>query len=107
MLSFDQARKQAFAILADARRGADPVEERRTTLKAPSVAVLASDYLERHAIPKKRPKSVRDDRAMLDNIVLPKLGARKVTEVARRDIETIHVALRTSPSRAPVQNCKL
>ena len=57
MLTFEQAKRQAFALLADARRGADPVEERRTARKAPTVAVLASDYLERHAIPKKRPKS--------------------------------------------------
>ena len=27
--------------------------------------------------PKKRPKSVRDDRAMFDDIVLPKLGSQK------------------------------
>ena len=88
MLTFEQAKKQAFALLADARRGADPVE------------VLASDYLERHAIPKKRPKSVRDDGAMLDNIILPKLGSKKVNEVTRRDIEVIHIAVQDRPYQA-------
>jgi hypothetical protein len=65
LLTFDQARKRARGLLADAMRGGDPVEMRKTERKAPTVANLAADYLERHAVPKKRPKSVRDDRAML------------------------------------------
>jgi integrase len=100
LLTFDQAKKQARAMLADAMRGADPVEARRATRRAPTVADLAADYLERHAIPKKRPKSVRDDRAMLDNIILPKLGAKKVASIGRRDIEAIHVAMKERPYQA-------
>ena len=100
LLTFDQAKRQARTILADAMRGQDPVEERRSARKAPTMAELASDYLERHAIPKKRPKSVRDDRAMLDNIVLPRLRSKKVEAVSRRDVETIHVGLKDRPYQA-------
>jgi Arm DNA-binding domain len=100
LLTFDQAKRQAPAILADAMRGKDPVEERRSGRKAPTVAELAADYLERHAIPKKRPKSVRDDRAMLDNIVLPRLRSRKVDAVTRRDVEAIHIGLKDRPYQA-------
>jgi integrase len=60
-LTFDQAKKQARAMLADAMRGEDPVEICKTARRAPSIADLAVDYLERHAVPKKRPKSVRDE----------------------------------------------
>jgi hypothetical protein len=77
LLTFDQAKRQARAMLADAMRGKDPVEEKRTARKAPTVADLAADYLAHHAVPKKRPKSVRDDRSMLDRIVLPTIGPRK------------------------------
>lgn len=100
LLTFDQAKKHARAMLADAMRGEDPVEVRKAARRAPSVADLAADYLERHAVPKKRPKSVRDDRSMLDNIVLPKLGAKKVVSVGRRDIEAIHIAMRDRPYQA-------
>ena len=58
LLTFDQAKKQARGILADALRGQDPVGERRAVRRAPNMADLASDYLERHAVPKKRPKTV-------------------------------------------------
>jgi integrase len=100
LLTFDQAKKQARAMLADAMRGEDPVEIRKTARRAPSIADLAVDYLERHAVPKKRPKSVRDDRAMLDNIILPKLGARKVNAIDRRDVEAIQVAMKDRPYQA-------
>ena len=100
LLTFDQAKKQARAMLADAMRGEDPVEIRKTARRAPSIADLSVDYLERHAIPKKRPKSVRDDRAMLDNIILPKLGAKKVDAIGRRDIEAIQVAMKDRPYQA-------
>jgi Arm DNA-binding domain len=54
LLTFDQAKKQRV-VLADAMRGEDPAEVRKSTRKAPSVADLAADYLERHAVPKKSP----------------------------------------------------
>jgi integrase len=100
LLTFDRAKKQARAILADAMRGEDPVEVRKATRRAPSVTDLAADYLERHAVPKKRPKSVRDDRAMLNNSILPKLGAKKVASIGRRDVEAIHVGMRDRPYQA-------
>ncbi len=100
LMTFDQAKKQARLILADAVRGADPVAERQAARQAPTMADLAADYLERHAIPKKRPNSVRNDRAMLQNIILPKLGRKKVVAITRRDIESIHVAMRDRPYQA-------
>jgi hypothetical protein len=99
-LTFDQATKQARTMLEDAMRGEGPVEIRKTARRAPSIADLAVDYLERHAAPKKRPKSVRDDRAMLDNIILPKLGAKKVDAIGRRDVKAIQVTMKDRPYQA-------
>jgi integrase len=100
LLTFDQAKKHARGILADALRGQDPVGERRAVRKAPNMADLASDYLERHAVPKKRPKSVRDDRAMLENVILPAVGTKKVASIERRDIESMHLRLSDRPYQA-------
>ena len=97
LLTVDQAKKQARAMLADAIHGDDPVENRNAARRAPSVADLAADYLGRHAVPKKRPKSVRDDRAMLDNIILPRLRAKKVDAIGRRDVEATQVVMKDRP----------
>jgi integrase len=99
-LTFEQAKKQARALLADAGRGQDPVSERRSKRQAPTLSDLAGEYLDKYAVPKKRPKSVRDDRAMLDNIVLPRLGSQKVAAIGRREIESLHAALRDRPYQA-------
>src|SRR5918993_4270127 len=99
-LTFEQAKKQARALLADAGRGQDPVSERRSKRQAPTLADLAADYLDKYATPKKRPKSVRDDRSMLHNIVPPKLGSQKVAAVGRREIEALHADLREHPYQA-------
>jgi len=56
--------------------------------------------LERHAVPKKRPKSVRDDRAMLENVILPAVGTKKVASIEQRDIESMHLRLRDRPYQA-------
>ncbi|MFL5068124.1 MAG: integrase arm-type DNA-binding domain-containing protein, partial [Xanthobacteraceae bacterium] len=99
-LTFDQAKKQARLLLADVLRGNDPAGRRRSERSGPTVNDLARDYLERHAIPNKRPKSVRGDRALIDQIIAPKLGRKKVVAVERRDIEAIHIAMRERPCQA-------
>src|SRR4051812_45785097 len=93
-------RRKLARHLRSRRRGQDPVSERRSKRQAPTFKFLASEYLEKYATPKKRPKSVRDDRAMLNNIVLPKLGPQKVAAVGRREIETLHATLQDRPYQA-------
>ncbi len=100
LLTFDQAKRQARTILADAMRGLDPAEAQRLARGAPTVRNLAADYVERHAVPNKRPKGVKDDRAMLETVILPKLGKRKVAEITRRDIEALHITYVDRPYRA-------
>jgi hypothetical protein len=66
LLSFEQAKKQARALLADAMCGADPAADRVEARKAPTMSELCEDYLSRHAIPTKRPNSVRNDRSLIE-----------------------------------------
>ncbi len=100
LLTFDQAKRRARTILADAMRGLDPADARRSARGAPTVRNLAADYVERHAVPNKRAKGVKDDRAMLETVILPKLGKRKVAEITRRDIEALHITYVDRPYRA-------
>ncbi len=100
LFSLNQAREIARGLLADAARGADPVAEAQTQRAAPTVEQLGAQYMTEHALPKKRPKSVRNDRSMLDRYVLPKLGKMKVHEVRSSDIAKLHNSLSDRPYQA-------
>lgn len=100
VLTAEEARKLAKKQLGSVAHGQDPAEERQTRRKAPTIKDLCDDYMERHALPNKRPVSVRDDRSMIEGIVLPKLGTKKAEDVTRRDIETLLHRMKDTPYRA-------
>lgn len=100
LLSLHQAREMARGLLSDVVRGADPVAEGQRLRQAPVVVDLAHRYLEEHAIPKKRPGSVRNDQSMLSRHILPSLGRLKVHEIRSGDISALHTSLMATPYEA-------
>jgi integrase len=90
VLTPDQARDRAKDLLAQVSHGADPVTEREKERRAATVAELAELYMERHLIPKGKPRSVVEFRGLLDRHILPALGRLKVSEVTRDDVEALH-----------------
>src|SRR5215470_15901942 len=100
LLTFHKAKERALILLADALKGNDPVADDRAAREAPTVRELAADYLEHHAIPKKRARSVDNDRSILDRIILPRFGGRKVATVQSRDIHALHVSMKDTPYQA-------
>src|SRR5262245_18631407 len=100
LLTFHKAKERARIILADALKGNDPVAEDRAIREAATMRHLAADYLEQHAIPKKRPRSVENDRSMINRIILPRLGSKKVAAVQSRDIHLLHVSMKNTPYQA-------
>ena len=65
-----------------------------------TVRQLADDYIERHAIPHKKPSSLKNDRQMLNVHVLPAIGKLKVSAVRRGDVESLLNPLSRTPCLA-------
>lgn len=97
VLTPDEARSLARQQLGQVARGEDPAAERRKRREAPTMRDLAEDYLERHAIPNKRPASVSGDQGMLKNYVLPKFANDQVADLTRRDFEPLIQGLSKKP----------
>ncbi|MCL4683215.1 site-specific integrase [Myxococcota bacterium] len=96
----EQARKRAASLLASVREGGDPSAERHAARTAPTVAELLDRYFKDYAEPRKKPKSLAQDRDIARRFLLPKLGRLRVADVTRDDLQRIHSALRDTPVMA-------
>jgi integrase len=99
-LTPDHARKQALQALSEVEQGRDPASVRDASRTAPTVADLCSRYLQDHAQGRKKPSSLRDDRRMIDQLILPSLGCRKVEDINALDLTRLHNSLRSTPYQA-------
>lgn len=96
-ITVDEARAVARRWLADVIRGGDPSAARKDYRQAPTMAELADRYMSEHAIPKKKPRSVYEDRRLLARHILPRLGTRKVLEITRETVANLHRDLASHP----------
>jgi integrase len=93
------ARERAIQLRGKIIDGIDPLQQRIDAQSEPTMDDLAKDYFERYAKPHKRASSLRNDRQMLEKIILPKIGLIRVRAVSRRDIESLHRGLKATPYR--------
>ncbi len=102
-ITLAEAHKAHASARAAVKRGEDPaashVQARFEALRAPTVAQLAHEYLERWAKPHKR--SWREDARILAKDVVPIWGRRKASDIRRRDV--IAMLDEVSDRGAPVQ----
>lgn len=96
----DEARKRARIQLGEVAAGHDPARERRDKLNRPKVSVLAKDYLNYHANLKKRVSTAREDKRMIDTIIVPRFGNQKVEEISARDIDRLMKKMAATPYQA-------
>lgn len=90
-------RIRASELRVRVRDGHDPMEERQQGRVEPTMTDLAGDYLERYALPNKRPTSVRNDSQMIDRFIRPELGKFRLKAIGKRDVESLHASLRETP----------
>lgn len=89
----EQAREKATLLALKVCAGEDPSVKALPIAISPTIEGLAEKYLKLHAENEKRPKSIKEDKAMLKNYILKRFGARKVVDITVEDIQTLHVSL--------------
>lgn len=94
------AREIARRWLAEVAQGKDPSQSRTDERAAPTVRDLCARYMEEHAETRKKASSIRNDRRLIENHLLPTIGAKKIASVMRPDIAALHHALRATPYEA-------
>jgi integrase len=101
--SVEAARREAIALREQISAGIDPLAEKQdhqhVELESGSFAKFADQYMQLAAT-RKRASSLRNDRQMLANIILPRLGRFQVRAITKRDVELLHASLKDTPYRA-------
>jgi integrase len=99
-LTATAARERALQLRGRILDRHDPLDERERDRTEPTLGDLAERYLEQYAAHHKRPSSIRDDRYMIEKIIVPKFGKLRVKSIGKKDIESLHTALKATPYRA-------
>jgi Arm DNA-binding domain/Phage integrase, N-terminal SAM-like domain len=89
------ARTEAARLRRLVDQGIDPKAMRDQERDAPTVKDLAQRYEEEH-LPGKRPRSAKEDRALVRDYVLPALGKLKVADVTQSDVRKMHREITSS-----------
>lgn len=99
-LTPDEARSEAKAILGAVEKGGDPIKDRRDARGVRTFGQIAGEFMSNHVAAKRKPLTQASYQEVLDKHVLPKFGNRRVTELTRRDLVSLHHAMNETPSAA-------
>src|SRR4051794_747824 len=94
------ARREAKRILGLVAEGKDPAEKKRKDGSAPTLSLLADQFLEEHVGAKSKDRTHTEYKRLIERIVKPELGRLKVDEVRQSDIEKLHLKYRATPYQA-------
>jgi len=84
------ARQKALEIRAAIGRGEDPAETQQAERQQVTFGNLTDAYMERHARPHKRPRSILQDEYNLAHYVPAGWKGRRLSDVTRGDIDRLH-----------------
>lgn len=94
-----RARAAALAALRKAEEGANPAKEKRRRRESLDIAQIGERFIEEHG--KARKRSWKEDERILQSVINPALGNRKVESLTRRDIvEVLAAKAATAPTMA-------
>jgi integrase len=96
----DEARAEAKRLLALVVHGKDPASVKAAAKAAPTVADFAQRFLAEHAEAKRKASTAKEYRRLLDNVILPALGTKRVADVTRQDVGRLHHGRRATPTEA-------
>jgi integrase len=100
VLACEQARKRAISIIAAARNGVDPANERDAARHAMTVNELAERFDTEHISVRLKASTAKEYRRNLRRFILPALGRLTVTDITRADVAKFHHDLRHIPYQA-------
>jgi integrase len=93
----ETARKEALRLLGLVAQGQDPAAVKLDARAAPDVAALCDRFVREHVDVKLKASTRRGYRQLLDAVIRPKLGTRRIADLTADDLARLHHAMKGSP----------
>lgn len=111
LMTPDEARRKARAVLGQVAEGADPAERSETTDTGMTISELCDLYLEQPVIitrrgTPKRASSLATDRSNIERHIKPLLGKKRVAVLAKEDVERFQQDVASGHTRANLKTRK-
>jgi integrase len=100
VLTPDEARARAKAILGAVAAGQDPAKERSQANPAIPLAQLVDLFISQHVQPKRKARTAAGYAAMLNNYLVPRFGRRAADQLTGAEVSQLHLSLRDHPYQA-------
>lgn len=97
VLSLDEARRNARAMLGDVAKGLDPLRARDAARGGLTVESVAARFLSSHVEARRKAATVRLYKLAINSHVIPKLGSIAIAELAPADVARVHHGLHATP----------
>jgi len=107
VMTAEEARIRARTLLGEVADGENPAESISTYRKALTVREVCERFLRDHVDVRLKASTRYDYHNIVNKIVIPALGTRKIVDIKRPDIADIHHAHREAPYRANRIMCLL
>jgi integrase len=91
------ARTEAKRLLGLVAGGGDPAAVKTERRKAEKVDDLLDRFLSDHVKAKRKARTAEEYERLIDKIVRPAIGGKKIADVTRADVARLHHAGRTTP----------
>lgn len=96
----ETARKEAIRLLGQVVDGKDPAANKTAARNAPTVKEFGNRFLEEYADAKRKPRTAAFYRDILERLVYPKMGTKRLKDVTRADVAKLHTSLAKHPYQA-------
>ena len=97
VMTLDQARRRARAMLVEASGGSDPLDAKDRAKDALTVAEAAKRWLDQHVASRRKPATLRNYRLAVEQHITPRLGNRPIATLRAEDVASLHNRLRATP----------
>jgi integrase len=99
-LTPDEARSLAKRALGAVESGSDPGAERRAAREVLTFGEVADEFLALHVATKRKGRTGDEYRRLLQALVKPAMGSKRISDVSRGDVAKLHAKLAQTPYQA-------